>query len=372
MSWITLAPVEDRPGHLACACDVALPPEEGLRTGEPALGVAMASFACTVLCQALTGAVLPMAGHVLAQDHAWAPLPFALTLVGAATATLPAALLSDTLGRQAGLALGASLGLAGGCLAAWGFATGHFSFLALGSFWLGLAQGFGFFHRHGQTALASNKSRAVAFLLGSGCLAALLAPVLLTLALDLAGPLAPAVALVLAGATQLAIMALALAPGRERRLHAPVVTPAAAGRGRVLAAAAMGAMAWFGMTWLMAGTAPLMAACGLGAPLAAAVIAWHVLWMYAPAALAGRVLARWGGMRSVLLGLVFVSGAVVLAPHVSTFSGFAAVLALGGSGWSSATFGTTLWLHAEGRPSPRLLALHDGLLFAGAVAGALL
>jgi MFS family permease len=201
MSWITLAPLKDRPGHLACACDVALPPDEPVRTGEPELGVAMASFACTVLCQALTASVLPMAGQVLTSNHAWAPLPYALTLVGAATATLPAALLSGTLGRRAGLALGASLGFAGGCLAAWGFASGHFSGLALGSFWLGLAQGFGFFHRHGQTALASNKARTVAFLLGSGCLAALLAPALLSLSLHLAGPLAPAVALLASGSS---------------------------------------------------------------------------------------------------------------------------------------------------------------------------
>ncbi|MGA2794227.1 MAG: hypothetical protein ABSE69_11965, partial [Roseiarcus sp.] len=113
MSWVTLAPPQERPGHLVCACDLtppASPAVAAVAAGAPGLALAAGIFALTVLAQALTAAVLPMAGVILAPKPVWAALPYALTLVGAGVATLPAAALTDLFGRRAALALGASLG----------------------------------------------------------------------------------------------------------------------------------------------------------------------------------------------------------------------------------------------------------------------
>ena len=163
MSWVTLSPAEERPGHLVCACDLTPSASSGsFDLDGPSLAVTAGMFALTVLGQALSTVVLPAAGLVLAPRTSMAVWPYALTLVGAGIATLPAAALTDLFGRRAALALGASLGLAGGALAARSFAGGQFFGLALGAFWLGVAQGFGFFYRHAGVSGGRDKSRTIA------------------------------------------------------------------------------------------------------------------------------------------------------------------------------------------------------------------
>lgn len=370
MSWVTLEAPQERPGHLVCACDLAPPDAAPAAAGAPSLALAAGVFALTVLSQALAAAVLPLAGLVLAPTPRWAALPFALTLVGAGVATLPAALLTDLFGRRAALALGASLGLAGGAIAARSFVAGQFFGLALGAFWLGVAQGFGFFYRHSPVPQAGDKPRAVALVLGAGALAALLAPATIGAARTLAGPLAPAAALLGVGAAQVAILALAMTLRASRDVGAPVAPRAQHGPLFALATFA-GAGAWFGMAALMAGAAPMMAICGIGSAAASGVIAIHILAMYAPAAIAGPWLARLGAAKIAVAGLAMILVALAAAGRAGATLPFAALMALGGCGWSLAMLGATVAIHRDCAPSPRLLALHDGALFAAAVAGAL-
>jgi len=371
MSWITLAPREPRPGHLVCACDVAAPADSPAPAADaPALGFAAGVFALTVLTQALTAAVLPLAGVVLAPRPGWAPLPFALTLVGAGVATLPAALLTDLFGRRAALAMGASLGLAGGAIAAWSFVSGQFFGLALGAFWLGVAQGFGFFYRHVPVLRAADKPRAVGAVLGAGALAVLLAPAAVGAAQSLAGPLAPAAALLAVGAAEvvLLVVAIAMRPGRD--IGAPA--PARSGRTpQFLLATLAGAAAWFAMASLMANAAPTMALCGIGSATAAGVIAGHILSMYVPAALAGPWATRLGASKITAVGLAMILFALFEMGRADARTAFGAAMILAGAGWSLAMLGATIAIHQGGRPSTRDLALHDAALFAAAVAGAL-
>jgi hypothetical protein len=370
MSWVTLAPPQERPGHLVCACDLDAPAAPLAAAGATGIGVAAGVFALTVLAQALTAAVLPLAGIVLAPRPGWAALPYALTLVGASVATLPAALLTDLFGRRAALALGASLGLAGGAVAARSFVAGQFFGLALGAFWLGVAQGFGFFYRHAPVLRAADKPRAVAAALGAGALAALLAPATIGAARTLAGPLAPAAALLAVGVAQIAILILAMTMQPAHDVSAPV--PARSQRRGVFALATLAAAAaWFAMASLMANAAPAMAICGVGSAAASAVIAGHILSMYAPAAIAGPWIGRFGVSRVATAGLAMIAFALLEASRAAAALHFAALMALAGCGWSLAMLGATIAIHRDCSPSPRLLALHDAALFAAAVAGAL-
>jgi len=370
MSWVTLAPTEERPGHLVCACDLTPPAAPAVATSAPGLAAAAGVFALTVLAQALTAAVLPLAGAVLAPAAGWAAAPYALTLVGAAAATLPAAVLTDLFGRRAALALGASLGLAGGAIAARSFVAQQFFGLALGAFWLGVAQGFGFFYRHSPVLRADDKPRAIAVILGSGVLAAILAPATIAAAQGVAGPLAPAAALACAGVAQVAILALAMTMRSTRAVGA--ATPVRSKRKGLFAlATAAGAGAWFAMTSLMANAAPTMALCGIGAAAAAGVIAVHILAMYGPAAIVGPWVARIGAAKLTGVGLAMILCALAAAWRADRSFDFVALMALAGCGWSLAMLGATIAVHRDCSPSARLLALHDGALFAAAVAGAL-
>ena len=370
MSWAELTPPQARPGHLACACEVDPPSSSGRALGAPGVASTAAVFALTVLAQALAAATLPMAGAILAPTPLWRAAPYALFLLGAALATLPAALLADGFGRRAALALGASLGIGGGALAAHGFVAGQFSGLALGALWLGAAQGFGFFYRHGPISRSENRSTDFAIVFGGGAVAALLAPAVVSLAQSTPGPLAPAKLLIGASIVEVAVLLLAI--GFQ---PAAAVATAAEARAiphlRFLGATLAAAGAWFGMSHLMATAAPSMALCGIGMATASGVIANHLLWMYAPAAFAGLWLRRVGAARVAATGLIVVAGAVFEFGRSATTFEFAASMAVAGFGWSLAMSGASALLLQDGAPSARWLALHDAAFFSAAVAGAL-
>jgi hypothetical protein len=371
MSWVRLAPPQPRPGHLACICEIEpTTTSGGALAAVPGAASAAAMFALTVLAQALATATLPMAGAILAPTPAWRAAPYAMFLLGAALATLPAALLADRFGRRAGLVLGASLGIGGGALAAHGFAAGQFPGLVLGAVWLGAAQGFGFFYRHPPISRAGNATRDFAFLFGAGVLAAVLAPVVTQLSLVTPGALALPKLLVSTSIAEVAVLVVAigfqpvgaLAATAEQR---PIAL------GRFLAATLAAAGAWFGMTRLMASAAPEIALCGIGMATASGVIANHLLWMYAPAAFAGLWLKRIGAGRGAALGLIVVAGAVFAFERAATTFEFAALMSVAGFGWSFAVSGATALLFENGAPPPRWLAVHDAAFFSAGVAGAL-
>ncbi|QXX76518.1 hypothetical protein [Methylovirgula sp. HY1] len=369
MSLVDLEPAKARAGQLFCSCDAEVTEAEGL--GErPALMRVAAGFGLTVVVQSLYVAVLPIAGAQIADRPELATLPYALTLVGALAASLPAAMLTDAFGRKSAFALGASLGLAGACLAAWSIIQQQFIGLALGSFWLGIAQGFGFFYRHSAALNAKNKAQAIAVVLGAGSIAAITAPGLLSFAQNAAGPFAPAAALVFAGVTQCLLLALCLTlPGK--RIAA--VRPAQATQisASYLWATLVGGLAWLGMALAMAGSPSLMAGCGIGLAGRSEIISWHSLAMYAPAAFFGLVLPNPKGEIFVAFGIVLLAAAIAVLTRLASFLDFGLAMIAAGSGWSLIMFGATLVIHAKGAPSRPLLALHDAVLFSGAIMGAL-
>lgn len=368
MSLTDLEPAKARAGQLFCSCDT--PESEATDLGRPALAALALGFGLTILIQSLYVAVLPIAGAELAARPALATLPYALTLVGALAASLPAAMLSDAFGRRSAFALGASLGLAGAGLAAWSLIERQYAGLALGCFWLGVAQGFGFFYRHSAAIAARNKAKAIAVVLGAGGLAAVAAPTLLALAQHFAGPLAPSLALGFAAVTQILVLALCLAVP-SKPLAAPRPAEITRPDATYVWASLAGALAWFGMALMMAGSPGLMAHCGIGMAGRAEIISWHNLAMYVPAAVLGLTLQKPKGEILCAIGLVLLAGAVLGLNRLASFIDFGTVLIVAGGGWSLAMFGATLTIHAKGALPRPLLAAHDALLFLGAIGGAM-
>lgn len=364
MSLIDFEPGKARAGQLFCVCDTNAMEDSRAGLAPIALG-----FGLSILIQSLYVAVLPIAGAEIAPRTALATLPYALTLVGALAASLPAAMLSDAIGRKSAFALGASLGLAGAILAAWSLMERHFAGLALGGFWLGVAQGFGFFYRHSAALAAKNKSKAIAIVLGAGCLAALLSPPLITLAQSLAGPLAPSTALLFAGLAQIFVLALCLTLP-DRPLAAPLPAARTDVDGTYLWATTASFFAWLGMAVMMAGSPSLMAHCGIGLGGRTEVISWHILAMYAPAAVLG-FLPNPKGEIFCAVGLALMAGAIAILTRLTGFIDFGATLIAAGCGWSLTMFGATLMLHSKGALARPLLALHDAAMFGGAIVGAL-
>lgn len=348
-----------RAGQLTCAC----PPVDAASAGS---SVTLAiGFGVAVLAQALVLSVLPEQSRLLAPFAARVGWPFAALLVGAAMATVPAALLIDAFGRRAGFALGASLGAAGGALCAFSIARANFYGLCLGAFWLGLAQGFSLFYRH---IAAQGAARNGLIVLAGGAGAALAAP-LAVAATELFGGGAGATLL---GAAALHVGALALsvrlphALGADNASRSENALPS-----RFFIATLAGALAWLLMAAAMLHGPLTLAVCSAGPSFIGGAMAWHLFAMYGPAALA----ARWPGLVPPLRGAgaglaIMVAGGVAVNAGASVAGVTAGLIAIG-VGWSLVNIATLRLLHEGARPSRAALAFHDLCLLGAAAAGAL-
>lgn len=347
-----------RAGQLSCACPASLPRADlSDHRGTLAVG-----FGLAVLAQALVLTVLPEQSRLMAPTVARIGWPFALLLIGAAVASFPAALLVDSFGRRAALALGASLGAAGGALAAFSIAKGNFFGLCLGAFWLGLAQGFALFYRH----IAAQGSAQGSFtVLAGGAGAALAAPLFVS---TLASPGA-----VLLAAAGLHVAALGLSvrmPHLRGRMAAPVEREGAT-RSFWLATIA-GAFAWFVMAAGMLHGPLTLAVCAAAPVFIGGAMGWHLFVMYGPAALAARLPGLFATLPTLALGLVaLLAGAAVVYAGLSVLSVTLGLLAIG-LGWGAINVAALRLLHEDARPSRAMLALHDVALLGAAAAGALI
>ena len=357
-----------RAGRLSCFCPAGAPIAGEAR----GLFTLAGGFAASVLSQTLVLGLLPLAGLLLAPKPAMAVLPLVAMLLGAALATFPASFLLDTFGRRASFALGASHGLAGGCLMAWSLAAQQFYPLLLGALWMGVAQGFSLFYRH-EAAIGSSRGEklgAIAVVFGAGSLAGLVGPGLAQLAERLAPGFYVGTALI-AAAAQFATLVFAAATSRRLSIALPFAEAPPAVWRAMIAPTLIAALAWFCMNLVMLAAPFSMIACGVTAAGVMGAVAWHVVAMYAPsfmlAPLAGRINTKW----IAALGLLVILLALLVFIGAATAERFTASLVLLAIGWSFTTTAATAWLHEEASPSRAMLAVHDGALFIAAIGGAL-
>lgn len=365
-----------RAGRLACFCPPGAPtPGQAPSAGwSPGVATLALGFALAVLSQSLTLGLLPLAGRLLAPQAHLMAAPYVAMLLGAASATFPASFLLDAFGRRAALALGASLGVAGGLIMAWALGANLFAPFCLGAFWLGVAQGFALFYRH-EAALGANageQARAAVIVFGCGALAGLAGPAL-ALAVSRAAPAAlfPATALA-AAATQVLVLILAVTTTARAPIMALASETARTPVWReFIAPTLIAGLAWFGMTAAMVAAPGAMAGCGIAAPATFSAISWHVVAMYAPAFFCAALARRIGAQKLAGLGLALIALAWSVEAFANDYWRFAAALIIVAVGWSFATAGASLRLYGKARPSRAMLAAHDAVLFLSAIAGAM-
>jgi hypothetical protein len=329
--------------------------------------------AASLLSQVLCYGLLPLAGALIAPERALAPIPLAALLVGAVAATFPAAILTDAFGRRAAFALGASLGAAGGLVAAFAILKSSFPPLVLGAFWLGLANGFALQYRHAAAASRSaDAARAVAIVVGCGVAVGLVAPSLAAFVEAAFTPVVGVGTALLAAAAHVAALALAMALPADlpTGITPPPEAASAPGAGAWFAPTLAAALAWFGMTAVMA-YAPLgLAGCGVAFGGVLGAVAWHVVAMYAPALALGPALRRIPSKWLISAGLALIASGVAAIVLFPAAAPIVAALVAVGAGWSLATTAALVALHRAG-PSRLALAGHDAAVLAAAVAGAL-
>ncbi len=304
--------------------------------------------------QALGGASAPiimslggLVGQQLSDDPAWITLPVSLFGLGLAIGTLPAAFVMRRWGRRSGYVFGALLGIASGLLAALGIYVMSFTTFCAGTF---LAGFYGSYVQSYRFAAAdavegSRKAKAISWVMIGGLVGAVIGPQLVVWTRDafpvayagsfLSQALVPAIAIPI-----LMMLRSAETDGTPdetggRTLGQILATP------RYILAVATGVLSYGVMAFVMTAAPIAIVAEGHGIDNAALGIQWHLLAMFAPSFITGRLIARFGKERVAAVGLLLLAASGALALSGRDLGHFWGSLALLGIGWNFSFIGAT-------------------------------
>lgn len=338
------------------------------------------NVAVLAVCQALfnSGGVIAIAlgglvGFNLAGDKTLATLPVTMVVGGTALATIPASLLMGKIGRRLGFMLGAGIGTVGGAVAALGIFLGDFAIFCLGSFLLGTYSGFAHYYRFAAADIASAafKPKAISLVLAGGVAAGYLGPEIAKYTKDVI-PLYAFAGTYMAAAVLGALSVLLLS-----FVDVPLPTAAEAAAGRrplsviarqpVFMIAALSGMVGYGFMNLLMTATPLAMTqhYHFHFNLAATVIQWHVIAMFAPSFFTGALIARFGVLNIILAGVAINLVCVAVALAGVEYENFWLSLTLLGLGWNFMYVGGSTLLTECYHPAERAKtqAANDFLVF---------
>ncbi|MQW58655.1 MFS transporter [Sinorhizobium meliloti] len=314
-----------------------------------------------------------LAGGQIASRPELATMPIAAMFLGTAAATFPASMWMTKVGRRTGFVLGASLGLLGGLVAAFGIWIGSLLVLSVGTCLVGAYQAFAQFYRFaaGEVASESFRPRAISLVLSGGVVAALAGPMIGRFGGPLFTPEYTGSFILLAVVSLVGALLLLNLRIPEAK---SVSTSLGSGRSwRVIVSqpvylvALFGAVTGYGIMILAMTATPLaMSHHHHELSTTATVIQLHVLGMFLPSFFTGSLIARFGVLRIMLAGIVLFLGHIGMALSGTGFVSFASALVLLGIGWNFLYIGgttllTTAYAAAE---KGRAQATNDMTIFA--------
>jgi MFS family permease len=297
-----------------------------------------------------------LVGQDLATDPALATLPVSIYNLGLALGTVPAAWIMRQYGRRSGYLLGAMIGVLSGLVAAGAISFGAFIFFCLGTFLAGLyasyVQSYRFAAADGREG--ADRGRAISWVMVGGLIAAIIGPQLVIATRD-AVPGVPFAGSFLSQAALALIAFFVLTRLRGRQPAATAQRPSYDGGRTVLQllaspkymlGVAAGVVSYGLMSFVMTAAPLAMVGCGHSIDHAAWGIQWHVLAMFAPSLVTGKLIARFGKEKVTAAGLIIIgiSGAVALTGL--DLRHFFISLILLGIGWNFGFIGATAMVAA--------------------------
>ena len=321
-------------------------------------------------------AVNGLAGAQLTDNASFATLPITFQVFAAALATYPASLFMQKYGRRAGFSLGAVCGMVGALLAAWGVMTGSMALLCAGSFIAGCYNAIGSYLRFAAADAAdvyqpSYKAQAIALVLAGGIAGGVIGPEMSKLTRTLLPAQFAGTYLGLACFAALALIVVQFiripqATAAQNASMTPARPYSVVFRQPLLQGAILcGAVVFALMNLLMTATPLAMKVCGYAFNDAAFVIEWHVIAMFAPGFVTGKLNMRFGTAR-----MMFIGGFLVIAAALVNLSGIAlwqfwVALVLLGLGWNFMFTGATTLLTQTYTPAEkaRVQGINDLFVF---------
>jgi MFS family permease len=339
------------------------------------------------VAQAINGSVPPICFSVgaltgyylLGDDKSLATVPVTGYTVGIALGALPAAMLMRRVGRRLGFIFGSIIAILAGFFGTFAIIQGSFLLFTAAMSMAGVA---GSFVQQYRFAAADSggpeaRARAISWVLAGGVVAAVIGPQTVIHTHDLFNPVPFAGSfLALSGLAAIGLVVLLFLRGEAR--FPPRVGMAHSGgrpfseiarQPRFIVAVICG-MGSYALMSLMMTAAPLaMVACGLSEDNAALGIQWHVLAMFGPSFVTGRLIARYGKERIIVLGMLLLAAGAIFALTGIALLNFWTAMILLGVGWNFGFIGSTTMLTETYRieEKGKVQGVNDFIIF-GAVA----
>lgn len=280
-----------------------------------------------------------LVGQQLASSTALATLPFLSLSATTAILTLYLPQLFARWGYKGGFAMGAILGVVGSLLAAVAVGLQSFLLFCAAGIFLGAYQASALYYRFAaaDSVDAPHKSTAIAWVLNGGILAALLGPLLARQSVDwfAVDYLGSYIAVALLVALALPVLLWVRLPERQQaNTDAPASLHSVFTYHGAVAAMVFCAGGYAMMMLVMLASPLALNHCGFGAAEAASVIQWHLLGMFVPSLLTGKLIARYGAMKIAWTGVaILILGCGVALMGIALFH-FHWALMLVGVGWN--------------------------------------
>lgn len=332
-----------------------------------------------ILAQAFLGAQMPMifvvgglAGLMIAPSPALATIPISLIVFGSMTTAPWLSALMQKYGRRVGFFVGALGGAFGAGIASLGLYLDNFAVFLSGSYLTGIYMSAHGFYRFAAADSASDdfRPRAISYVMAGGLLSALIGPQLVKFTSDATvvpflGTYLSVVLINLIGVTL--FFFLDVPPPKAPSADAPQArSRRELLRDPKIAVAIICGMVSYALMNLMMTSTPLaVVGCGFPTSTAADIVSAHVIAMYAPSFFTGHVIARFGAVRVMALGLFLLSLAGVVALMGVELTNFFIALVLLGIGWNFGFIGATAML-TQAHPAHergRVQGLNDFLVF---------
>ncbi|HJS38061.1 MAG TPA: MFS transporter [Burkholderiales bacterium] len=301
-------------------------------------------------------AINGLAGLALAPRMALATLPVTCWVVGSAIATMPASLHMRRAGRQAGLTAGTLWGVVGALICAGAVWVQSFWLLCFGALVFGAFNAYGQYYRFAAAEVASGdfKSTAISLVLAGGLVGGILGPTTSRFTVDLLQPRFTGAYLALIGFALVTMVVLRFIriPPLDEKTKASGGRPLAeiARQPKFVIAVLSGAIGYGVMNFLMTSTPIAMGVCGHPYSDAAFVISSHVIAMFLPSFVTGRLIRSFGVLQVMFAGALLNFAAIGVALSGIAVTQFWVSLVLLGVGWNFLYVGGTTLLTQTYRP----------------------
>lgn len=307
-------------------------------------------------------AINALAGLALAPNKWLATLPVTCWVIGGAATTVPASLYMKRVGRRTGLIRGAVVGIVGALICAAAIWNQNFWLLCMGTLVWGTYNAFGQYYRFAAADAASVDFRATAIslVLAGGLVGGILGPTTSRFTVDLVGPkfMGAYLALIVFALVAMTLLRFIQIPNPTGAEQAASGRPMReiARQPKFAVAVAAGAIGYGVMNLLMTSTPIAMGVCGHPYSDAAFVISSHVIAMFAPSFVTGRMIRHLGLLQVIVAGALLNVAAIAVAASGISVAHFWWSLVLLGVGWNFLYVGGTTLLTETYRPEERAKA----------------